>query len=85
MSHISANELRELGAKSNNFRKNRIIIKLEQSKRYVRSVATSGKLFARIFCNPDIITDVELGMKLIFPDCKISIEVPKNEIIVDWS
>lgn len=86
MSHqILASELRDLGVKSSNFRKNRITIKIEQSKRYIKSVATSGSYYVKIFCNPDIILDVELGLKLVFPDCKISIHTSKNEIIVDWS
>jgi hypothetical protein len=50
----------------------------------ILQLATSGALFGKFSCQPDILNDVEIALRIRFPDSKFSIE-DSHIIIVDWS
>lgn len=84
MSKVYAHELRAMkDQRYEKERRQRATIEIEHCRLRVIQLATTGSSFGRFACPHDIINDVEIGLRVRFPDSKFS--VLDNSIIVDWS
>ena len=84
MSKVYAHELRAMkDERYEKERRQRATIEIEHCRLRVIQLATTGSLVARFTCAYDIINDVEIGLRVRFPDTKFSIL--QNVIIVDWA